>query len=101
MCFEIAVGGGGAAAGDGYEGKGFFRMYLAYPDESGDSGVERSPTRFFVLNCILIHESHWLEVLESFVDLIRHLRTDHKLPFREEIKAPFVRRSGGAIRDLR
>ena len=38
-------------------------MYLAYFDESGDSGINNSPTEWFVLNAILIHETVWLDTL--------------------------------------
>jgi hypothetical protein len=35
-------------------------MYLAYFDESGDSGLVGSPTKFFVLSCVLVHQDDWL-----------------------------------------
>jgi len=38
-------------------------MYLAYLDESGDTGLVNSPTAYFVLSCVLVHESNWLESL--------------------------------------
>ena len=31
-------------------------MYLMYIDESGDTGTNNSPTQYFVLSAIVIHE---------------------------------------------
>ena len=31
-------------------------MYLMYVDESGDSGLVNSPTRYFVLTGMVVHE---------------------------------------------
>lgn len=75
-------------------------MYLAYLDESGDAGLVRSPTRYFVLSCILVHESNWLHTLDSLVTLRRNLQQNYGIPTRPEIKASDFRRSGGPLRDL-
>jgi len=42
-------------------------MYLAYFDESGDSGLKNSPTQWFVLSCVLIHQARWMESLNQLV----------------------------------
>lgn len=76
-------------------------MYLAYLDESGDSGLVRSPTRFFVLCCVLVHEAHWLETLDMLVGLRRSLKNDHAIPTRPEIKSTDIRWSRGVLRALR
>lgn len=39
--------------------KKLYSMHLAYFDESGDSGVTDSPTRFFVLLCVFVHQDVW------------------------------------------
>ncbi len=75
-------------------------MYLAYLDESGDAGLERSPTRFFVLACVLVHESVWLESLDTLVRMRRRLRTDYLIPTRPEIKAIDIRKAAGVFRSL-
>ena len=46
-------------------------MYLTYFDESGDTGVVNSPTTWFVLNAVLVHETAWLETNEALVRLRR------------------------------
>lgn len=40
-------------------------MYLMYVDESGDPGLTSSPTRYFVLSGIVIHELRWAICLDQ------------------------------------
>lgn len=56
-----------------------------YVDESGDVGLNNSPTRYFVLSAIIIHESRWKETLSNLVDFRRLLRDNKGLKLREEI----------------
>jgi hypothetical protein len=60
-------------------------MFLMYVDESGDSGLIKSPTNFFALSAIVIHESHWYETLDKIVSLRKHLKDVYDLKIREEI----------------
>lgn len=60
-------------------------MYLMYVDESGDTGLARSPTRYFVLSGIVVHESRWREFINALVALRRTLRSVYGLPVRSEI----------------
>lgn len=76
-------------------------MYLAYADESGDSGFENSPTDYFVLSCVIIHESEWQRVLDTIIDLRRHLKKDFNIPVRAEIKAEDLVYGRGAIGRLK
>lgn len=50
-------------------------MYICYFDESGDPGIPsatlKSPTNWFVLGCVLMHDSDWLDTLNALVDLRR------------------------------
>jgi hypothetical protein len=39
-----------------------------YVDESGDSGLDNSPTRYFVLTGLVIHELRWRAYLEQMVN---------------------------------
>lgn len=43
-------------------------MYLIYEDESGDSGTLNSPSRYFVLSGLVVHELRWLATLDAIVD---------------------------------
>jgi hypothetical protein len=60
-------------------------MYLLYVDESGDVGINNSPTNYFVLSAIIIHESKWRNVLDELVNFRKKLRDTKGLKLREEI----------------
>ncbi len=62
-------------------------MYLMYVDESGDTGLTGSPTRYFILSAIVIHELRWRDTLDSLVQFRRMLRDTKGLKLREEIHA--------------
>jgi len=62
-------------------------MYLMYVDESGDCGTINSPTKFFVLSAIVVHESNWQNVLDDLVLFRRSLKARYGLLMREEIHA--------------
>jgi Protein of unknown function (DUF3800) len=38
-------------------------MYLMYVDESGDPGLNNSPTRYFTLTGMVVHEQRWHETV--------------------------------------
>ncbi len=65
----------------------FAFMYIMYVDESGDSGLGGSPTRFFGLSGITVHESRWRDFLDHLVTFRRTLKAVHGLPMRTEIHA--------------
>jgi len=49
-------------------------MYLMYVDESGDCGLENSPTRYFVLTGMILHELRWQACLEQLIEFRRRLK---------------------------
>ena len=65
----------------------FARMYLMYVDESGDTGLDHSPTRYFVLSGIVVHESRWRDFINMLIAFRRTLRSVYGLPVRGEIHA--------------
>lgn len=67
-------------------------MYLMYVDESGDPGLlPASPTRYYILSGIVIHELEWRNLLDQIVDLRRDLNQRFSLALKAEIHAaPFV-----------
>ena len=76
-------------------------MYLAYFDESGDSGqLPNSPSRFFVLACILIHEEAWLANLNKMIKLRRQIRDRYGVRVRAEIKAAHIKKGRGPLAGL-
>jgi hypothetical protein len=62
-------------------------MYLMYADESGDSGLVASPTRYFILTGLVIHELRWHEALTRLVSFRQRMRSAFGLLMREEIHA--------------
>ena len=60
-------------------------MYLMYVDESGDIGLSSSPTRYFVLTGLIIHETEWLNSLNQLINFRRRMKTIHGLLLKDEI----------------
>jgi hypothetical protein len=65
-----------------------------YVDESGDTGLVRSPTRHFALSSLVVHERRWRELIDRLIAFRRTLRAVYGLPLRTEIHAAeFIRHS--------
>src|ERR1017187_1411275 len=62
-------------------------MYLMYVDESGDIGLTRSPTRYFILCGLVFHELRWKMVLDELLALRHTFRSSFGLKVREELHA--------------
>jgi hypothetical protein len=62
-------------------------MYLMYVDESGDIGLVNSPSQYFVLSGLAVHELRWLPYLEQIIEFRRRMRDKYGLHMREEIHA--------------
>lgn len=74
-------------------------MYLMYVDESGDVGLVGSPTRYFVLVGLLVHELHWREALTKLVEFRQVLKARWAIRLRDEIHAsPLLTRPGELAR---
>lgn len=58
-----------------------------YVDESGDTGIEGSRSRYFILSAIVIHESLWNEALSSVKDFRRTLYQSYGIRQRVELHA--------------
>jgi len=76
-------------------------MFIIYIDESGDSGLieENSPTRYYVLSGLVMHELRWNEYLDRLVHFRKRMRSTHGLLMREEIHcARLINRPGELVR---
>jgi hypothetical protein len=62
-------------------------MYLMYADESGDAGLINSPTRYFALTGLVVHEASWHEMLDRLVAFRKRIRAKFGLLLAEEIHA--------------
>ena len=74
-------------------------MYLMYVDESGDCGLVNTPTRYFVLTGLIVHELRWRQYLDELVEFRRYMRQQFGLRLREEIHASaMINSPGGLVR---
>jgi hypothetical protein len=62
-------------------------MYLMYVDESGDTGLSGSPTSYFALSGLVVHESQWRTFINQLIAFRKTLRSVYALPIRTEIHA--------------
>lgn len=62
-------------------------MYIMYVDESGDTGLIKSPTAHFVLSGLVVHESRWREFIEILIAFRKTMKSVYGLPVRGEIHA--------------
>ena len=62
-------------------------MYFLYADESGDVGLVGSPTDYFCLSGLVVHELRWHEALEAIIGLRREMKDRYGFKLRDEIHA--------------
>lgn len=58
-----------------------------YVDESGDTGLVRSPTQHFALSGLVVHETRWRDFLNALIAFRKTMRSVYSLPVRTEIHA--------------
>src|SRR5262245_34824421 len=74
-------------------------MYLMYVDESGDAGLQKSPTRYYVLSGLIIHELKWREALNALINFRVRMRSSFGLLLKDEIHAgTMLSRPGNLVR---
>lgn len=54
-------------------------MYLAYVDDSGNTGLPGSRT--YTLGCLFLDVDQWPDAFDAMIDFRRTLRDSHGLPF--------------------
>lgn len=64
-------------------------MYLMYVDESGDCGLpaDGSPTRYFCLTGLVVHELRWLETHSQLLRFRRWLKRKYHVYLEDELHA--------------
>lgn len=75
-------------------------MFFIYVDESGDVGTNNSPTPFFCLSGLVVHELRWHDTLEAIINFRRSLRTRYGLKLRDEIHAAVLLSKPGDLRRI-
>ncbi len=74
-------------------------MFIMYVDESGDCGLQNSPSRYFVLSGIVIHELRWKDYLEQLINFRKRMLNAFDLHLRDEIHAgAFITRPKQLVR---
>lgn len=74
-------------------------MYIMYADESGDCGMVNSPTRYFVLSGLVIHELRWQDCLDRLINFRKKMQQTFGLRMREEIHGSvMINRPGPLMR---
>jgi len=74
-------------------------MYLIYVDESGDPGLQSSPSSYFILSGIVLHELRWNSYLEQIIGFRRRMQGKFGLRVREEIHAAaMINNPGNLVR---
>lgn len=64
-----------------------------YVDESGDAGLINSPTDYFILSAVVVHELEWKRLIDVFVAFKKTLNAAYGFPVRSEIHASeFIKR---------
>ncbi len=62
-------------------------MYLMYVDESGDSGMKNSPSRYFCLSGVVIHELCWRDTLADLLSFRHWLKSKYRVYLDDELHA--------------
>lgn len=62
-------------------------MYLMYVDESGDAGLINSPSNYYILSDIVVHELDWIACLQQLVTFRVRMKDIYGLRMNEEIHA--------------
>lgn len=74
-------------------------MFLMFVDESGDTGLVNSPTRYFALTGIVVHELRWRTYLDQLIGFRQRMKSQFGLRLREEIHATkLISRPGSLVR---
>jgi hypothetical protein len=70
-------------------------VYLAYVDESGNTGLPGSRT--YTLGCAFLDVDRWPDSFDAMIQFRRSLRDAYRLPVRAELKANYLLRGKGAL----
>ena len=72
-------------------------MIIAYVDESGDDGKGKG-SHTYSLGCVMVDSARWTEVFDQLIEHRRWVRSTFGVPVRAEIKANYILRNGGPLR---
>ena len=62
-------------------------MYLMYVDESGDPGLVNSPSSYFILSGLVVHELKWKNLVDDLKSIRSDLKIKYGISMRDEMHA--------------
>jgi hypothetical protein len=74
-------------------------VYVAYVDESGDDGVKRGSSLTYALGCVVVESPAWASTFDGFIMFRRYVAANFGVPVRSEIKANYLIRNAGPLRN--
>lgn len=75
-------------------------VLFAYVDESGDTGLIRSPSTHYALGSLLLSNGDWLNALDAIITFRRYLRTTYGISMAAELKAQYLLRGHASLGPL-
>jgi Protein of unknown function (DUF3800) len=72
-----------------------------YVDESGDIGLVNSPTRYFVLSGLVLHELRWQANLDQLINFRQKMKLLYGLKLREELHASHLINQPGELKRIK
>ncbi len=76
-------------------------MYLMYVDESGDTGLRgvlgNSPTRYFCLTGLIVHELRWMDAINDLLRFRHRLKADYRIYLDDELHASELLRGSSTL----
>jgi hypothetical protein len=76
-------------------------MYFLYVDESGDPGLVGSPSSYFVLSGLAVHELRWRFCLDQLINFRRKMQSLYGLSVREEIHSATMINNPGKLQRIK
>ena len=74
-------------------------MHLMYVDDAGDSGMVNSPTRYFMLSGLVVHELRWRQYLDQLIAFRQRMKALYGIRLAEELHAQsFIQKPGALAR---
>jgi hypothetical protein len=74
-------------------------VYVAYVDESGDDGTGKGASKSYALGCVMFDAVEWTATFDQMIGFRRFVRARFNIPMRAELKANYLLRIGGPLRE--
>lgn len=62
-------------------------MYIMYVDECGDSGLQETSSRYFILSAMVMHEAYWTDTMNRIHEMRKRLLDSYGFPVMRELHA--------------